>query len=170
MSPEEKDALLKECVGLLQLVPSALVRDQYLETLRKKLGLKSIHAALPAASPVPARRLPGTPQGGSGERGRQPVHLPGSRRHQGRVGFRARVEPAPDPAFLRGTPAAWPCPPSRWTGCRTRHVRNLADHLLAFVEESGGLDLRSFRERLSDPERDSITAVGIARRHRTRIG
>jgi hypothetical protein len=40
-------------------------------------------------------------------------------------------------------------------------VRGLIDHLLAFVEESGGLDLKAFRERLSASDGDVVASVGV---------
>lgn len=159
MSPEEKDALLRECADLLQLIPSALVRDQHLEVLRKKLGLKSIRGVLPAASPqgfASLDRLKSAPENAA-------VNLSIA---LAPAGIKAGSDSVPEwhllqillssEAVCRLALASlvldWLQDPA---------VRNLTDHLLAFLEESGGLDLISFRERLSEPERDAVTAVGI---------
>jgi DNA primase len=155
MSPEAKDALLQDCVALLQSIPSALVRDQHLETLRKKLDLRSIRVRLArpdsGAPAFPAAR-PGTPV------------APGLT--VGIAGVDARDESVPEWQFLQillsseaMCRAALDSLSLEWL--RHPAVRSLADHLLAFVEESGGLDLRAFQERLSAADRDIVAAVGL---------
>jgi DNA primase len=155
MSPEEKDALLQETVALLQLIPSNLVKEQYLETLRKRLGLKSIQVKVAQGGydslPVPTSR-PGT------------AVAPGLT--VGIAGINAKDESVPEWQLLQillsseaMCRAALDSLSLEWL--QHPAVRSLADHLLAFVEESGGLDLKGFQERLSAAESDTVAAVGL---------
>lgn len=155
LSPEEKDSLLKECLSLLMVIPSQMVKEQYLETLRKKLGLKSIQVRV---APPGADILPGA----SGRTGS--AVAPGLT--TGHAGVNPKDESVPEWQLLQILL-------SSETMCRSAlasltlewlqntSVRGLADHLLAFVEESGGLDLKAFQERLSASDRDTVSAVGL---------
>jgi DNA primase len=155
MSPEAKDALLQDCVALLQSIPSALVRDQHLETLRRKLGLRSIQVRVAR----PDAGSAAYPAGRSGA----PV-APGLA--VGIAGVDARDESVPEWQLLQillSSEAMCRAALDSLSLDWLRHpaVRSLADHLLAFVEESGGLDLREFQERLSAADRDIVAAVGL---------
>ena len=141
----------------LQVIPSPMVKEQYLEALRKKLGLKAIQ--------VHARFAP---SGADSLRG--PSGKPGTAVAPGLTGGFAGVNPkdesvpewqllqillsseAMSRAALASLALEWLQNPS---------VRGLADHLMAFVEESGSLDLKAFQERLSASERDTVAAVGL---------
>lgn len=155
MSPEEKDSFLKEGIALMQGIPSDLVREQYLEELRKKLGLKSIRVAVAKGSmlgnfPVTAVAVPMAPG----------LHLASA------AGAQPREEAVPEWQLLQMLlssldlcRAALDALKLDWLQDAT--VRGLVDHLLAFVEESGGLDLKTFQERLSSADRDVLASVGV---------
>jgi DNA primase len=155
MSPEAKDALLQECVALLQSIPSAMVRDQHLESLRRKLGLRTIQVRM-------ARPDSGSAAHSAARSGTQVA--PGLT--AGIAGVDARDESVPEWQLLQillSSEAMCRAALDALTLDWLRHpgVRSLADHLLAFVEESGGLDLREFQERLSAADRDIVAAVGL---------
>jgi DNA primase len=152
LSPEEKDGLLQDTVALLQSIPSPLVKEQYLETLRKKLGLKAITVRM--AAPAADSR--------AGTQGR--AVAPGL--VAGHAGVNPRDESVPEWQLLQILlssealcRAALDSLSLEWL--QDAAVRSLADHLLAFVEESGSLDLKAFQERLSAADRDAVAAVGL---------
>lgn len=156
MSPEEKDELLQESVGSLYNIPSAMVRDQHLESLRKKLGLKALPAMSIARSIV-------EPQSASSGRPGMAV-APGLT--GGHAGVNPKDESVPEWQLLQMLlsseslcRAALASLTLDWL--QNAQVRALVDHLLAFVEENGTLDLKVFQERLSAADGDTVAAVGL---------
>lgn len=153
LSPEEKNGLLEEALALLQSIPSPLVKEQYHETLRKKLGLKNIRVRAAAPS-VPEFRA------GTQSRAVAPGLV------GGHAGVNPREESVPEWQLLQMLLSSEALCRSaldslslEWL--QDAAVRSLADHLLAFLEESGTLDLKAFQERLSSSERDTVAAVGL---------
>lgn len=164
MSPEEKDGLLQECLELVQAAPSQVVREQYLDELRKKLGLKSIRVR--ALKP---------PRAGAGE---APAAVPadaGADRadliavFSGPIpGGRPREEALAEWQFLQSLVSS---PALAVAALDARVdllwfqvdiVRGLVDHVLAYVEEAGSLDLKGLAERLPSEQREALASLRIA--------
>jgi DNA primase catalytic core len=157
MSPEEKDGLLQDGLSLLQNIPSPLVRDQYLDEFRKKLGLKTIRVAVSRSAPM--GNFPVTS-----------VAAPVAPGLQLASGSQPREEAVPEWQLLQillssldMCRAALDALKLEWL--QDAAVRGLIDHVLAFVEESGGLDLKAFQERLSSADRDVLSSVGVVEKN-----
>ena len=163
MSPEEKDGFLKDCLGLLQVMPSPLVREQYLDELRKKLGLKSIRVQVAR----PARAEQGAPAAVSADAGADRADLVAV--FAGPVpGGRPREEALPEWQLLQSLISS---PAIALAAVRSgldlswfqvEAVRGLVDHVLAFVEETGGFVLKDLVERLPHGEREALASLRIA--------
>lgn len=166
MSPEEKEGLLKDCLALLQTMPSPNVRDQYLDELRKKLGLKSIPVHV--GRPVYARSEAGAaaPLAKAADAGVEKADLVAV--FSGALpGGRPREEALPEwqllqllLSFPEVAKAALDTVKPEWL--QVDAVRDLVDHLLAFVEETGSFGIRGFLERLSREQQDTVAAIRMA--------
>ena len=159
MSPEEKDGLLQECLALLQAAPSPIVKDQYMEEIRKKLGLKSIRVRVASA---PAQNAFPTSASDLTASKADVVAL-----FSGNVsGGRPRDEAFAEWQLLQlllSSPetclSALDSLKLEWL--QVAPVRNLADHLMAFMEEAGKLDLKAFLERLSREDQDILAGIRL---------
>ncbi|MEO6098227.1 MAG: DNA primase [Fibrobacteria bacterium] len=167
MSPEEKENLLTDCLALLQLMPSPNVRDQYLEELRKRLSLKSIRAqvAKPPYQPPGSASAPLSKAADAGvEKGDMVAVFSGSL-----PGGRPQYEALAEWQLLQLL-ISWPefaiaaLDEVKLEWLQVDMVRDIADHLLAFVEETGSFDLKSLLERLSKEQQDSVGAIRILER------
>ncbi|MDQ3002465.1 MAG: DNA primase [Fibrobacterota bacterium] len=159
MSPEEKEGLLNDCLALLQLMPSPNVRDQYLDELRKKLALKSIRVqvARPTAYPGSATSVPLSKASDAGVEKADMVAVFSGAIPGGRPRDEALAEwqllqllissPATSVAALDIVKLEW---------LQVETVRDLVDHLLAFVEETGSFAIKDFLERLSKDQQDAL--------------
>lgn len=158
MSPEEKDELLKECLGLLQTMPSPNVRDQYLDEVRRKLGLKGIRLQM-ARSHGPAS-LAVVSAAGQGTENTDMIAV-----FAGAVpGGRPKEEALAEWQLLQlllssGEACGWALDKLRLEWLLVDTVRNLTDLLLAFYEERGGLDIKVFLDRLSQQDQDTISGM-----------
>jgi len=155
MSPEEKDSVFKEGAALMQLMPSEVVRQGHLETLRKAL---KISAGAVSYAPVPQKGKPKQgPQPPAGGGGLPGLFVPES-------GFRPRDEAIPEWQLLQLV-LAYPGAASE----RLEHfdidelqdpvVRDLLDHALALLAETGEIRLTELSERLPENLRDALLAV-----------
>ncbi len=167
MSPEEKEGLLGDCLALLQTMPSPNVREQYLDELRKKLGLKSIrvHRARPAY-PQPASALAAplvlAKAADAGVEKADTVAvfsgaIPGGRPREEALAEWQLLQllissPHASIAALDRVKLEW---------LQVEIVRDLVDHLLAFVEERASFSVKEFLERLSTEQQDTIGALRI---------
>jgi DNA primase catalytic core len=164
MSPEEKEGLLKDCVGLFQAMPSPNVRDAYLDELRKKLALKNLRVqpSRPAYAAPIAASVPLAKAADAGVEKADMVAV-----FSGAIpGGRPREEALPEwqlfqmlVSFPEISLAALDVLKLDWF--RVDMVRDLVDHLLAFVEERGSFDLKGFMERLPKDGQDSVAAIRI---------
>ncbi|MEO7425983.1 MAG: DNA primase [Fibrobacteria bacterium] len=164
MSPEEKEALLGDCLALLQTMPSPNVREQYLDEIRKKLGLKTIR--MQAARPVYAQ--PGTvaqPLAKAADAGVEKADtvavfsgaIPGGRpRDEALAEWQLLQSLISSPelslAALDSVKLEW---------LQVEAVKELVDHLLAFVEEKGAFLIKEFHERLSKGQQDILAAIRL---------
>jgi len=159
MSPEEKENLLKDCLNLLQLMPSPNVRDQYLDELRKKVSLKSIRVAV--AKPV--YQQPGStaaPLSKASDAGVEKADMVAV--FSGAIpGGRPRDEALAEWQLLQlliSSPTvcieALVSVKLEWL--QVDIVRDLVDHLLAFVEENGSFAIKEFLARLSQEQQDTV--------------
>jgi DNA primase catalytic core len=175
MSPEEKDALLKDCLALLQTMPSPNVRDQYLDEVRKKLGLKGITLQM-ARSVAPVK-----PAWSAGTAGSTGSVLPKvlSATGQGTEktdmiavfagaipGGRPKEEALAEWQLLQlllssGEACLWALDRLKLEWLSVDVVRNLADHLLAFVEERNSLDIKVFLDHLSLEDQDTVAGMRL---------
>jgi len=165
MSPEERDGLLNDCLALLQTMPSPNVRGQYLDELRKKLGLKTIRAQAvrPAYAPAPApgAAAPGVSADGGAEKADMVAvfsgAIPGGRPREEALAEWQLLQvliSSPDLAI-----AALDAVKLEWLQVET--VRGLVDHLLAFVEEKGAFAIKDFLERLTREQQDALAGMRL---------
>ncbi len=163
MSPEEKDGLLKECLALLQTMPSPIVRDQYLDELRKKLGLKSIQVQVPRPARPTVQGIPLTSaaDGGAGAADLVAVFsgaIPGGRpRDEALAEWQLLQVLISSPALaltaLDSVKVEW---------LQVEMVRDLVDHLLAFVDEQGVFTIKDFLSRLPQEQQDAVAGLRLA--------
>ncbi|HKP96157.1 MAG TPA: DNA primase [Fibrobacteria bacterium] len=166
MSPEEKQGLLQDCLALLQTMPSPNVRDQYLDELRKKLGLRSMQGfglgqtARPAYKPPVPDSAPLAKAADAGVEKADMVAVFSGAVPGGRPRDEALAEwqllqllissPAMSLAALDAVKLDW---------LQVDAVRDLVDHLLAFVEERGSFAIKEFLERLSKEQQDVVAGM-----------
>ncbi len=160
MSPEEKDQLLKDCMALLQTMPSPMVRDQYLEEVRKKLGLKNIRMQMPR-SVAPTTQVVASAAGQGTEKTDMIAVFAGAI-----PGGRPKDEALAEWQLLQlllssGQACALALEHLKLEWLSIETVRNLTDHLLAFVEENGGLDVKAFLDRLSNDDQGTIAGMRL---------
>ncbi len=169
MSPEEKDGLWQDGLALLQAMPSPVVREGYAEELRKKLGLKSLGRTVTRAFPGPRAQSQQGLQGGStsasGDVGSEDAdtvavfsgNLPGGRPRDVAFGEWQLLQ------LLLSSPeaCAWALDGLQLEWIQTDAVRGLVDHLLAFFEETRGLDMRAFLERLAPADQDLVGGMRL---------
>lgn len=163
ISIEEREKNFHEFMGLVQLIPSQRIRDQYYHELGKKLGVSAIKLSsrnLTEKALIDGTFLKGREASSSIEPSVAPGVVPPI------PGIIAKDESVPEWQLLQillSSEAMCRASLDALSLDWLRHpaVRSLADHLLAFVEESGGLDLRGFQERLSAADRDIVAAVGL---------
>ena len=153
LSPEQKDAIVKEGTALLAQHPSGTVREEHLRSLRERLGLRA-PAARAAASPVrtsATRMLVRDDMLG--------LFAPGA-------DLQVRSEDKPEWQFLQ-TMLSHPdlCAPEAdafnldWF--QDARIRDLVDYALVLLAEGRGLPLRELAERLPDALRDALAAVEL---------
>jgi DNA primase len=165
MSPEEKDGLLQDCLGLLQTMPSAIVREQYVDELRKKLGLKAIRVqvAKPATRYAQQAQAPLAKAADGGAEGADLVAV-----FSGAVaGGRPREEALAEWQLLQALISSPALARSALDAVKLEWfqldpVRDLVDHLLAFVEEQGAFSLKDFLARLPQEQQDAVTGLRLA--------
>lgn len=155
MSPEEKDSLLKDAAALMTPMPSEVVRQGHLETLRKALQVSAsaVRASLVAAK-APAQGPKPALHGGGGLPG---LILPES-------GFRPREEAVPEWQLLQlvlafPREAAQRLSELDLDAMQDPTARDLLDHALALQAETGNIDLQTLLERLPEPLRDALTML-----------
>jgi DNA primase len=162
MSPEEKDGLLKECLALLQTMPSPSVREQYLEELRKKLGLKSIRVQVARPTARDAQGAPAYVSADAGAGGADLVAV-----FAGPVpGGRPRDEALAEWQMLQALISSPSLAHSALDAIKLEWfqvdlVRDLVDHMFGFVEEQGGFSIRDFATRLNQAQQEALSALRI---------
>jgi len=153
LSPEEKEALLKESGEMLKQAPSEIVRDGHAQKMRASLGLP----------PAPAKtvRVPtrGTPTVLAGTGGGTGLFVAGANTE-------VRSEAVPEWNLLQillsyPESARVACESADLSWFSDERARHLFDHALAQIAESGGLDLRTLADRVSESLRDALTMVEI---------
>jgi DNA primase len=162
MSPEEKESLSQDCMGLLQTMPSPNVREEYFNELRKKLGLKTIRVqtARPAYAQPGAVTAPLAKAADAGVEKADMVAvfsgaIPGGRpREEALAEWQLLQLLISSPAMCL---AALDCVKLEWL--QVDIVRDLVDHLLAYVEESGSFAIKGFLDRLSKEQQDTVTGM-----------
>ncbi len=165
MSPEEKDGLLKDCLALLQTMPSSIVREQYQEEIRKKLGLKNIRMSMPR--PLSSRSPEGASlsfasASGQGSDASDMVAVFAGAIPGGRPKDEALAEWQLLQLLLSSSDAClWALDRVKLEWLQVDTVRNLVDHLLAFVEERGSLDIKEFLDRLSKEDQDAVAGMRL---------
>jgi DNA primase len=167
MSPEEKEYLLQDCLNLLQLMPSPNVREQYLDELRKKLSLKSIRVQTFGQVAKPAYQPPGSasaaPLTKAADAGVEKADMVAV--FSGAIpGGRPREEALREWQLLQlliSSPAISiaALDSVKLELLQVNVVRDLIDHLLAFIEENGSFDIKEFLVRLSVEQQDTIGAM-----------
>jgi DNA primase catalytic core len=166
MSPEEKDGLLQECLGLLQAMPSPIVREQHLEELRKKLGLKAIRVQVARPSSRDARDGQGAPRAIAADGGEERADLVAV--FAGPIpGGRPREEAFAEWQMLQALVSSPALAPSALDTLRLEWfqvdmVRDLVDHFLAYVEEAGVFAIKDFAGRLTQAQQEALGALRIA--------
>ena len=163
MSPEEKEGLLKECLGLVEAMPSPLVREQYLDELRKKLGLKTIRVqpARPSARAAQGASSAVAADAGAGDADLVAVFAgagPGGRPRQEALAewqmLQALISsPALAQSALDALKLEW---------FQVDLVRDLVDHMFAFIEEQGAFSLKEFATRLAQEQQDALASLRLA--------
>jgi DNA primase len=153
LSPEQKDALVREAAGLLAGHPSATVREEHLLNLRRSLGLRAGAAvASGRAKATPAKLLPHDDRLG--------LFVPGAQ-------LAVKSEDKPEWQFLQlllsypgQSAAAAEALNLDWF--QDERVRELADYAFALLAEGRGLSLVEFRDRVPDSLRDALDALDTA--------
>lgn len=178
MSPEEKDGLLKDCLALLQTMPSPIVREQYQEEIRKKLGIKNIRAAMASMPRLSGDRSFGdrasngrtsgatspafASASGQGSDASDMVAVFAGAIPGGRPKDEALAEWQLMQLLLSSSDAClWALDRVKLEWLQVDTVRNLVDHLLAFVEERGSLDIKEFLDRLSKEDQDTVAGMRL---------
>jgi DNA primase catalytic core len=164
MSPEERESLLGDCLALLQSMPSPNVREQYLDEIRKKLGFKAIRvqAGRPAYAPPGPVQPQLTKAADAGVEKADTVAV-----FSGAIpGGRPRDEALAEWQLLQAlisspelSLAALDSVKLEWL--QVEAVKDLVDHLLAFVEEKGVFRIKEFHERLSKEQQDILVAIRL---------
>lgn len=151
MSPEEKDAMLKDAATLLAPMPSEVVRQGHLEALRKalKVSATAIRATLNKANygPKPVLATGGLPG----------LFLP-------EAGLKPREEAVPEWQLLQLAMALPDESAQRMAefdldDLQDPLARDLLDHVLALHAETGAVALPDLVERLPEPLRDAVMAL-----------
>jgi DNA primase len=165
MSPEEKDGLLKDCLALLQTMPSPIVREQYVDELRKKLGFKSIQAQV--ARPAPRFAGEGAPLAKAADADAGDADLvavfsgpvPGGRPRQAALAEWQLLQ-----LLISSGSIAVAALDAKldllWF--QVDMVRSLVDHVLAYVEETGEFDLKELMKRLPHEQQEAVASVRLA--------
>ena len=153
MSPEEKDALVREAAELLGHSPSPTVREEHMQHLRQRLGLRPVPvrvAARPtfasAAPPSSASRIPGLFISGANV----------SVRDEAVVEWQLLQLLLSYPDSVRHAAEALDL---NWFS--DERVRDLVDHALALLAEKNALPLRDLVNRVPESLRDALAAVEI---------
>ncbi|MDB5105292.1 MAG: primase [Fibrobacteres bacterium] len=164
MSPEEKESLLQDCLALLQLMPSPNVRDQYVTELSKKLSLKTMNVKV-ARPAFPGSANAAAPLSKAADAGVEKADMVAV--FSGAIpGGRPRDEALAEWQLLQlliSSPpvciAALDSVKLEWL--QVDVVRDLVDHLLAFVEERGSFAIKEFLDRLSQDQQDTVGGVRL---------
>ncbi len=151
LSPEEKETLLRDAAELLKQSPSAVVRDEHTQNLRKRLGLR------PATVGAATRAAPTVALIQDGDLG---LFVSGAN-----LALRPEAKPEwqllqlllAQPAALRERAEALDL---AWFS--DDRVRDLFDHALALLAEKGELPLRELSDRVAEPLRDALAALEIS--------
>jgi hypothetical protein len=149
-------------------MPSPIVREQYLDELRKKLGLKSIpvRIARPAARGAQGGPEAGGPTAVPADAGADKADLvavfagtvPGGRpREEALAEWQMLQALVSSPALAQEALDALKL---EWF--QVDLVRDLVDHLLAFVEEAGVFSLKDFAARLTQAQQEALAALRLA--------
>jgi DNA primase catalytic core len=151
LSPEQKDALVREASGLLAGHPSATVRDEHVQGLRRLLGLRAGNAPAAARAAAPARPLPHDDRLG--------LFVPGAQ-------LAMKSEDKPEWQFLQlllsyPEPCTAAAEGINLDWFMDERVRELADYALALLAEERGLSLRELAERVPEGLRDALAAVEV---------
>ncbi len=166
MSPEEKEALLQDCLTLLQTMPSPNVRDQYLDEIRKKLGLKGMRMQVPKPNAFSKSSVTPTlsfsSAAGQGTEKTDMIAVFAGAIPGGRPKEEAFAEWQLLQLFLSSSDAClWGLEKLKLEWLSVGVVRNLVDLLLAFVEETGSLDIKAFLDRLSKEDKDTVAGMRL---------
>jgi DNA primase catalytic core len=155
MSPEEKDALLKDAATLLAPMPSEVVRQGHLEALRKALKVSAAAArstmiatiGRPGQGPKPVLTTSGLPG----------LFIP-------EAGLKPREEAVPEWQLLQLVMAMPDAATDRMAAfdlddLQDPLARDLLDHVLALHAETGTVALPILIERLPEALRDALMAL-----------
>jgi DNA primase len=153
LSPEEKDALVREAVDLFRHAPSPTVREGHVQNMRKRLGLRSNPALSPrgprladTASPATSR-VPGLFAPGSVPQVREEAVA------EWQLLQLVLAYPDWTQGLIESLDLGW---------FSDERARDLVDHTLALLAEGGGLNLRTLADRLPEALRDSLSALEIS--------
>lgn len=151
LSPEQKDGLVREASALLAGHPSATVREEHLQGLRRRLGLRPGRVSA-------AARIAGAPALLQGD-DTLGLFVPGS-------GLTVRGEDKPEWQLLQlllsfpaETAAAAAALNQEWF--MDVRVRDLVDCIQALLTEGETPELRVLAERAPDSLRDALAAIEI---------
>ncbi len=161
MSPEEKDALLKDAASLMAPMPSEVVRQGHLEGLRKALQISAtaVRASVGATLALAAksRQASGPRPMLSASGGLPGLFVPES-------GMRPRDEAVPEWQLLQLT-LAYPdealaqMASFDLESLQDTLARDLLDHVLALHAETGEISPAILLERLPEPLRDALLSL-----------
>ena len=153
MSPEEKDTLVREATELLGHSPSVTVREEHLQHLRQRLGLRAMPvrvAARPNFGSAPAAgstsRIPGLFVSGSALSLRDET-VPEWQLLQLLISYPEWVRPAAELLDLN------------WFS--DERARDLVDHALALLAEKHALPLRELMDRIPESLRDALATLEV---------
>jgi DNA primase catalytic core len=161
MSPEEKDALLKEATSMMAPMPSEVVRQGHLETLRKALQLSAAAIRASVGQSAAGAAKPHLTHGPrptlSAEGGLPGLFLP-------EAGLRPRDEAVPEWQLLQlvlayPEEAAGKMADFELDAIQDPLARDLLDHVLALHAETGSVSWTELLERLPESLRDALLGL-----------
>jgi len=155
LSPEEKDALIKSALAILQHNPSAEVREEHAQNLRKKLGMRPAPIRMVSTrSTIASQILSGAPS-------RVPnLFVSGS-------SLSVRDDAVPEwqllqlllsyPDIVRA-----PAESLDLSWFADERARDLVDHALALLAEKNALSLRELMDRIPESLQDALMAIEVS--------
>ncbi len=147
LSPEQRNALFEQCVETIGQIPAPMVRSEYLGQLAKRFELKTLPLTVRFAAGAAPARLAAEIGDSAAAEARMNLQTPGWQLLRLLLSSEELCRKA-----AVGFELSWVDDPA---------AQALIDHLLAYVEEEGQLDLRGFLERLPQKDQGIVARMDV---------